>query len=174
MWNPEARQRWLRVQWYALGFLKRAVFAFIGVAFVFAAAIIISIIQFQLRIIEAKNQSKNFSLTSLTQSVVMQKEFVESVKTVQKNELILARYQDFQGTFYSEIAQFVSLICFATDDAKRQDCVLGSSNALLLGDTSPVDVNTVVAKYTGVEAAKFGDDLKAVVGAAINLTSQRS
>ena len=105
-------------------------FALGGFIFVGVVALLISIIQFQLRIIEAKNQSRNFSLTSLTQSVMMQQEFVELVKTVQGAEDVAAKFFELQTNYYSVSANSVDLICGPLAKEVQQHCATAVAGAL--------------------------------------------
>ena len=92
-----------RIGVWLLSVLQVTLFVSVGLLFVFAAALLISIIQFQIRIIEAKTQSRNFSLTSLTQSVEMQKQVVRSIRTIREQDRILLQDEDLRRTRVSSL-----------------------------------------------------------------------
>jgi len=92
-------------------FLGKALFTFLGLFFVALAAMLISVIQFQSRIIEAKNQSKNFSLTALTQSVAMQEQFVQAVDRVQSDQDRIAQYQNYKKMYLVQSNMLANAAC---------------------------------------------------------------
>ena len=157
--------------------VKLAAFAVVAIGFVIVAALFISLIQFQIRIIEAKNQSKNFSLISLSQSVAMQKELDGSVAYLQNAEDFLAKYEAFNTSFFSDLSQLVTLICYGKENDKdetRLRCASGISSALQNGSTSEQYIYKVMSLYGGFPADKFPQpDIKPVAEAAIKLADKR-
>lgn len=149
-------------------------FVTLAIGFVICAALFISIIQFQIRIIEAKNQSKNFSLISLSQSVAMQKELVNSVERVQSSEDLIASYEAFNNLYFSQLSQFVSLLCASRDKAdERLRCATGISGALQSGTATPKYLYEVIARYAGYRIDQFPTDIKPIVEAAAKLADER-
>lgn len=159
---------------YAFRGTKLAGFTVAALLLVGLAALLISIIQFQIRIIEAKNQSRNFSLTSLTQSVAMQREFVDSVKTVQETEPSVSNFLEFQSTYFSETSRFVSMICGSLTEARDlQLCATGIASTLNSGTASQDLVYPTIARFIKIEAGKFPGDIKSIADAAITLAKDR-
>ncbi|HEX5213381.1 MAG TPA: hypothetical protein VFW22_16770 [Pseudolabrys sp.] len=154
--------------------VKISAFAVVAVAFVIAAALFISIIQFQIRIIEAKTQSKNFSLISLSQSVAMQKELDSSVAYVQGAQDFLASYEAFNNSFFGDLSQFVTLLCYGNDkDEARLRCASGIAGALQSGSGSQQYIYKVIALYGGFAADKMPSDIKPIADATIKLADRR-
>jgi hypothetical protein len=169
------RERMLGLMIWLVTATKLLLFTVIGLTFVALAAFFISVIQFQIRIIEAKNQSKNFSLTSLTQSVAMQDEFVASVRKVQESELEVAEFNDFQTAYYTEMAQFASLLCAVHTKSEDQTrCASGISGALQSGSSNPTYVQKMIAAYTRAEDGTLPDHLQEAADGVIRLADRRT
>lgn len=154
--------------------VKLTAFAVVAIGFVVIAALFISIIQFQIRIIEAKNQSKNFSLISLSQSVAMQKELDSSVAYVQSAQDFLASYEAFNNSFFGDLSQFVTLLCYGNDkDEARLRCASGIAGALQSGSVSQQYIYKVIALYGGFAVDKMPSDIKPIADATIKLADRR-
>jgi hypothetical protein len=153
--------------------VKLSAFAVVAIGFVVIAALFISIIQFQIRIIEAKNQSKNFSLISLSQSVAMQKELDSSVAYVQGAQDFLASYEAFNNSFFVDLSQFVTLLCYrnAKDDARLR-CASGIASALQNGSGSQQYISKVISLYGGF-AEKLPPEIGPIADATIKLADRR-
>lgn len=152
--------------------VKITAFAVVAIGFVISAALFISIIQFQIRIIEAKTQSKNFSLISLSQSVAMQKELDHSVAYVQNAQDFLASYEAFNNSFFIELSQFVTLLCYSSaKDEARLRCVSGIAGALQNGSGSQEYIYKVISLYGGFD--KLPPDVVPIADATIKLADRR-
>src|SRR5882672_7178080 len=142
---------------------KVTAFVIGAIGFVVLASLCISIIQFQIRIIDAKNQSKNFSLISLSQSVAMQKELENSVKNVQDSDDLLSSYEVHNTSYLSELSQFISLLCVnQTNDGDRLRCAGGISNALQSGASTQQYIYQVISIYAGIKSDQLPDTVKPV------------
>jgi hypothetical protein len=159
-------------------------FAILAIGFVICAAMFISIIQFQLRITEAKNQSKSFSLISLSQMVTEQKELGDSVEFVQKSDDLMANYDNFTSFYVSELAQIANLLCNSRDKPEdRQSCTAGIYSALMFNasalqydDTisSQQYVYQVISRNMGVGPDQLPADIKPIAEAATKLADARN
>jgi hypothetical protein len=155
--------------------VKAAGFAILAISFVVCAALFISIIQFQLRIIEAKNQSKNFSLISLSQSVAMETELESSVDYVQRHEDLLARYETVNSSYLSHVLQFVNLICANHDKiTDRQACVAAIAGALQSDTVSSQYIHSVISRFAGFNSDKLPADIEPIEAAAVKLAATRN
>ena len=156
--------------------IQLTLFTGLGLLLVAVSALLISIIQFQIRIIEAKNQSKNFELTSLTQTVEMQRDLVESIKFVQSHELVIVGYESLQSTYFPRLSQIAVLICSADilkKDKPAQDlCAIGIAQALMNG-AAPSFVDGMFEYYTGNVIEKFPTPMKTAIGEAAKIASAR-
>jgi hypothetical protein len=151
--------------------LRVSVFAFVGLAFVFVTALLISIIQFQIRIIDAKTQSKNFSLTALTQSVEMQKEVVKSVKDIQLRESDISEFERFQESYGSKLIGVADALCrLHTDEDLHTKCVTGLGGAL--NQAAPATIY-IIQMYLGQPFDQLADQFKTTAADAIKLTTER-
>lgn len=180
--------RWLVRGLVAVGAAVR-VFAFVltGLIFVFAVALLISIIQFQIRIIEAKSQSKNFSLTSMTQSVEMQRDLVSSIKTIQTQGTIISEFEQFQNAYGLKIIRIAETLCRRDPDRQADGgnqpekqisekqmqafsaCVTELGGALNMAAPATIDM---IERHIG-PVDKLPAPLKTTATDAIELTKER-
>ncbi len=144
----------------------------VGLSFVAATALLISIIQFQIRIIEAKNQSKSFSLTSLTQSVEMQKEFTASVEKIQKTEAIMAKFLDIQEDYFKRTSQIATYMCASAEDKIRPTCVADVINVIQSAQKENLNqIYNVISSFIKTDRA---EQLKPFASQAVELVQRRS
>ena len=177
--NDDVREKWTETHRQALAagrtcglFLGRVtkvtLLTVVGLSFVAASALLISVIQFQIRIIEAKNQSKNFSLTSLIQSVAMQKEFSNSVRMVQKAETALTRYTELNENYLTQTSLIITSIC------TKQECADAVAGILRSPGVSQELINTSFQEFARQSERESSERLKLLADRAMRLVKQRA
>ena len=170
--RQQAMARLKRATAGTLSIVGATAFVSLGLLFVFAAALLISIIQFQIRVIEAKTQSRNFSLRSLTQSVEMQKHVVGSVRAIQAQDRILLQDDDFRERVANLANESVQFLCRqGTDDVFRQ-CISGLFTALMMA-SGPATIQ-IFERHTGRPFSDFTGPHQKTAEEVILLTKQRS
>ena len=154
---------------HGFGLLVQATLAVLLVA---CAAILISIIQFQIRVIEAKTQSRNFSLTSLVQSVQMQKELEKSLATVQVAAPLFSSYEEFQIFYSSQVVRVASQICLAPKKEFQIDCTIRIGGALTSGLTTPTHLHGMLRRFD-TDPEKLDDEFKTAIADAGQIARER-
>jgi hypothetical protein len=162
------------------------------------SALVISIVQFQLRIIDAKNQSKNFYPNSLTQNVEMQKDFVDSIRFVQTNEPTIVSYVDLRNSYFPRLSEIAGLSCSSSslknntqrskiedtavteitktntssnDDASNK-CAFGIAKSLVDGGDKDF-AGTVFELFMGHDFSQISNSLQTVIRTGIRLAGER-
>jgi hypothetical protein len=158
---------------FLVRFIKVAVPTVIGLSFVAAAALLISIIQFQIRIIEAKTQSKTFSLTSLIQSVALQKEFTASVRKIQETEAVVARFQELREAYLRQSSQIISNVCASYKLDNKQDCAFKISSILGTRKLNSNMIYNYAATMTNASDEQVGKQLKIIVDQAMTVFNEQ-
>jgi uncharacterized membrane protein len=104
----------------------------------------------------------------------MQKELDSSVAYVQGAQDFLASYEAFNNSFFVDLSQFVTLLCYgnAKDDARLR-CASGIAGALQGGSASQQYVNRVILLYGGFAADEIPPKIKPIAEAAIKLADKR-
>lgn len=166
-----AMTRLKRVGTSTLSIMGATAFVSLGLLCVFAAALLISIIQFQIRVIEAKTQSRNFSLRSLTQSVEMQKHVVESVRAIRAQDRILLQDDDFRERLAVLANDFAQLLCRQGADSLGPQCTSGLFSALTMA-SSPPTVQTF-ERHTGRSFEELSNLHKKAIEEAIAVIKER-
>ena len=153
---------------------KLASLAICSLVFVVIAAVLISIIQFQMRIIEAKSQSRSFSLTSLIQSVRMQEELENSLKTIHEQAAVLVRSEEFKSSFTRQMTQFASDICsWPSDKTNIVQCTGQVGGLLMSGMPSRDYFYRVVESFIGTRTSELPKEKKSIVDDAVSHVSLR-
>lgn len=154
--------------------VKLASLAICSLVFVVIAAVLISIIQFQIRVIEAKSQSKSFSLTSLIQSVRMQEELETSLNTIHEQAAVLVRSEEFETSYTKQMTQFASDICsWPSDKTNIVQCTGQVGGLLISGMPSRDYFYRVIESFIGTRPSELPKEKKGIVDDAINQVSLR-
>jgi hypothetical protein len=154
--------------------IKLASLAICSLIFVVIAAVLISIIQFQIRIIEAKSQSRSFSLTSLIQSVRMQEELEDSLKTIHEQAAVLVLSEEFESSFAKQMTQFASDICsWPTDKTNIVQCTGQVGGLLMSGMPNRDYFYRVVESFIGTRPSELPTEKKSIVDDAVSHVSLR-
>jgi hypothetical protein len=163
-----------------------------GIFCVMLTALAISVVQFQIRIIDAKNQSKNFYPNSLTQNVEMQRDFVDSIRYVQKKEPTIVNYVDLRTTYFPHLSEIAESTCAAgvksvkpdNPDVKpdaikavdlndpRTKCAFGIEKSLVDGGEKDY-ARRVFELYLGSEFETLSSPLQSMITTAIGLAGER-
>jgi len=146
--------------------------AFIALCLVGCAAILISIIQFQIRVIEAKTQSKSFSLTSLVQSVRMQKDLESSLATVQVSAELFSSYEQVQTSYSTQALRTAIHICLAPKKEFQIECTVSIGGALTSGLSNPSYLYGVLSRFDA-NPEKLSDEFKTAIASAGDLGRER-
>jgi hypothetical protein len=163
-----------------------------GIFCVMLTALAISVVQFQIRIIDAKNQSKNFYPNSLTQNVEMQRDFVDSIRYVQRNEPIIVNYVDLRTSYFPHLSEIAESTCAVgvkyvkpdnsdvkTDAIKaidlsdpRTKCAYSIEKSLMDGGEKEYALR-VFELHLGSAFETLSSPMQTIVTAAIGLAAQR-
>ena len=124
--------------------LKVLFVSFGSIAAVIFASLIISIIQFQLRLNEARTQNGNITLESVALIADYQDYISERYKSLRRNaETLEKRRIDYQNKF-SSTAQLITNLCATLNPEKAAAC---SKRLLTLISDSNNQVDAVIAEY---------------------------
>jgi hypothetical protein len=152
-------------------FVRVSAFLVTGLVFVFATALLISIIQFQIRIIEAKTQSRTFSLTSLTQQVEMQRLITDSINTIQNWAELASERNNFLDPYQAKIQKVTQDVCqhypAPEDNVKCQTLLF---TALYLAEPAE---NLDITLALGQAFDELPEPIKSRAKMAIELTNER-
>jgi hypothetical protein len=104
------------------------------------------------------------------------KSFEESVDILRLNEPIVARFEDMQGAYFPQIAQFATFVCSTSaklTEAEYPNCALGVSGALINGAQSRASVENAVKQYARLDTAALADEMKNTLADAAKIAQDR-
>jgi hypothetical protein len=154
----------------------KVLFVSVGsIAAVVFASLIISIIQFQLRLSEARTQNGNITLESVALIADYQDYISERYKSLRRNaETLEQRRIDYQNKF-SSTAQLITNLCATLNPEKAAAC---SKRLLTLISDSSNQVDAVIAEYKpegaspSASVVTLANELKQIIARGTLQTAQ--